>query len=110
MAECFGLGRNRHMLIGLEAEYEGVRGIDGERLHCLVDSAIAPGYIGWAVPGVGVTQIGLACRRADKPNLTRLIEKLTGVFDMGGARIVARRSGPIPVGGPIRPSPATRCC
>ncbi len=103
VAECFGLGRNRHMLVGLEAEYEGVQGIDGDRLHCFVDSAIAPGYIGWAVPGVGVTQIGLACRRADKPNLTRLVEKLSGVFDMDGARIVARRSGPIPVGGLIRP-------
>ena len=103
VAECFGLGRNRHMLVGLEAEYEGVRSIDGDRLHCFVDSKIAPGYIGWAVPGVGVTQIGLACRRADKPNLARLVDKLSGMFDLSSARIVARRSGPIPVGGPVRP-------
>ena len=103
VAASFGLGGNRRMLIGLEAEYEGVRSIDGDRLHCFVDSGIAPGYIGWAVPGVGVTQIGLACRRADKPNLTRLVDKLSRVFDLGDARIVARRSGPIPVGGPVHP-------
>ena len=103
VAEWFALGRNRHLLVGLEAEYQGVGSVDPDRLHCFVDSDIAPGYIGWAVPGVGVTQIGLACRRADKPNLTRLIDKLSAVFDFDGARIIARRGGPIPVGGLVEP-------
>ncbi len=103
VARCFGLGVNRRMLIGVEAEYAGVAGLDAERLHCFIDSELAPGYIGWAVPGVGVTQIGLARRRGDKPSAGDLAEKLGAVFDFTGARLVGRRSGPIPVGGTVRP-------
>ena len=103
MAAHFGLGRNRSWLVGVEAEYEGLQGVEGERLHCFLDSAIAPGYIGWAVPGLGVTQIGLACRRSDKPALPPLVDKLSTLFDFQDARIVERRSGPIPVGGLVRP-------
>ncbi len=106
VAEHFGLGVNRRFLVGLEAEYEGVAGLEPGRLHCFLDSDIAPGYLAWAVPGVGVTQVGLACRRADKPELERLVAKLAGVFDFTGARVVARRSGPIPVGGAVAPAAA----
>lgn len=105
VAQCFGLGRNRRSLIGLEAEYEGLAGVDGDVLHTFLDSRIAPGYIAWAVPGVGgITQIGLACRRADRPELAAFTEKLRRVFDFSGARLVSRRSGPIPVGGAVRPA------
>ncbi len=103
VARCFGLGVNRRMLVGVEAEYVGLAGIDGDRLHCFIDSELAPGYIGWAVPGVGVTQIGLARRRGDKPSADDLAEKLGAVFDFSRARLVERRSGPIPVGGTVRP-------
>jgi flavin-dependent dehydrogenase len=103
VAEHFGLGRNTSWLVGVEAEYEGLSGVDGDRLHCFLDSRIAPGYIAWAVPGVGVTQVGLACRRRDRPSLQQLTEKLSTLFDFSGARIVERRSGPIPVGGLVRP-------
>lgn len=103
VAESLGLGRNRSWLVGVEAEYEGLAGVYGERLHCFLDSELAPGYIGWAVPGLGVTQIGLACRRDHKPDLLCFAEKLSGLFDFSGAEIVERRSGPIPVGGPVHP-------
>ncbi len=104
VAEAFGLGRNRRTLVGLEAEYEGLRGVDGGVLHTFLDSAFAPGYLGWAVPGVGgIVQIGLACRRADRPELAAFTEKLRRVFDFSSAKLVARRSGPIPVGGAIAP-------
>ncbi len=104
VAECFGLGRNRRFLVGLEAEYEGLEGVDGGRLHTFLDSRFAPGYIAWAVPGVGgITQIGLACRRADRPELAAFTEKLRRVFDFSRASVVARRSGPIPVGGAVSP-------
>ncbi len=103
VAEFFGLGRNRRYLIGIEAEYEGVRGVDGDRLHCFLDSRLAPGYIAWLVPGLGVTQVGLACRRAERPDLKELVRKISPRFDFSKARVVARRSGPIPVGGRVRP-------
>lgn len=103
VARCFGLGVNKRSLVGVEAEYAGVEGVDPERLHCFLDSKLSPGYIGWAVPGVGVTQIGLAGRLGEKPSVEGLRAKLGGVFDFSKARFVERRSGPIPVGGLVTP-------
>jgi hypothetical protein len=53
VAREFGLSINRSFLIGVEAELQNVKGIEADRLHCFVDSELAPGYIGWAIPGVG---------------------------------------------------------
>ncbi len=103
VARCFGLGTNSRMLVGVEAEFEGVEGVDPDRLHCFLDSELSPGYIGWAVPGVGVTQVGLAGRLGEKPDTNLLVDKLRKVFDFSNARLVERRSGPIPVGGTVRP-------
>lgn len=103
VAQALGLGRNGPMLVGVEAEFEGLAGVDPDRLHCFLDSHLAPGYIGWAVPGLGMTQIGLACRQGHKPDLHALVDRLARVFDFSAARIAGRRSGPIPVGGLVRP-------
>ena len=108
VARCFGLGVNSRMLVGVEAEYEGIGGIDPDRLHCFIDSGLSPGYICWVVPGVGVTQVGLAGRLGEKPGIEGLADKLRDVFDFSAARIVERRSGPIPVGGAVRPFAAER--
>lgn len=108
VARCFGLGTNNRMLVGVETEFEGVEGLDPDRLHCFLDSRLSPGYIGWAVPGVGVTQIGLAGRLGEKPDTAALVDKLRDVFDFSNARIVERRSGPIPIGGMVRPFAAER--
>jgi hypothetical protein len=61
------------------------------------------GYIGWVVPGVGVTQVGLATRLPAKPDLDRFIERMRAVVDLARARRVATRGGLIPVGGTVRP-------
>jgi len=103
VARCFGLGVNRRMLVGVESEYVGIKGVDPDRLHCFLDTRLSPGYIGWAVPGVGVTQIGLAGRLGEKPAADGLAEKLDGLFDFSKARVVERRAGPIPVGGLVHP-------
>lgn len=103
VAREFNLGVNRAALLGVELEYEGVRGVDEDKLHCFFDSQLAPGYIGWVVPGVGITQVGLACQRRVKPDVERFVHELSGVFDFRRARIVGRRGGLIPVGGPVRP-------
>ena len=102
VAREFGLSINRHFVLGVEAELQDVRGIEPDRLHCFVDSELAPGYIGWAIPGVGgITQIGLACRRPYRPNLRAFIRKLEAVFDFSAARAVGKRGGLIPVGGRV---------
>ncbi|MCC6195655.1 MAG: NAD(P)/FAD-dependent oxidoreductase [Burkholderiales bacterium] len=102
-----GLGRNRHFLAGVEAEYRGVEGVDPDRLHCFLDRTLARGYIGWVVPGHGgVFQIGLACRRPQRPNLRAFLRKVAPVFDFAHAQCIGHRGGLIPVGGPVSPMSA----
>ena len=103
VARTAGLGSNGAFLAGVEAELEPVDGL-AERLHVFLDSELAPSYIGWIVPGVGVTQVGLACRRPARPDLDAFIDAIAGVVDLRRRPVVARRGGPIPVGGPVRPA------
>jgi len=103
VAEGMGLGRNEQFLVGAEAELEGVRGLSPEHLHVFLDSQLARGYIGWAVPGVDVTQVGVACRAPERPRLDAFLARLATWFDLGRARRVGSRGGLIPVGGPVRP-------
>ncbi len=103
VAREFALGRNRRFLVGLEAEFAGIKGLDEDRLHVFLDSKIAPGYIAWAVPGVGGTQIGLAARQPHVPRLEPLADKLAHLFDFSAAKIVSRRGGLIPCGGVVQP-------
>lgn len=103
VARRTGLGTNRSFLAGVELELEGVDRLD-DRLHVFLDSRLAPGYIGWVVPGVGITQIGLACGRPARPDLDAFVDRVSTVVALDGAREVGRRGGLIPVGGPVRPS------
>jgi digeranylgeranylglycerophospholipid reductase len=102
VARHAGLGVNREFLVGVEAEFDGFGPIE-ERLHVFLDSRLAPGYIGWVVPGVGITQVGIACRQPARPNLEAFIERIATVFDCSRASRVGRRGGLIPIGGPVRP-------
>lgn len=107
VAEAFGLSTNRRFLVGLEVEYTGLGGVDPGYLHTFLDSRMAPGYIGWVAPGVGrsgqdITQVGLAAKRADKPNLARFEARIREVFDFSAAEVAERRSGVIPCGGTLR--------
>jgi flavin-dependent dehydrogenase len=100
VARTFGLSHNRAFLLGVESEYEGIAGIDPDRLHCFVDAKFAPGYIGWVVPGVdGMAQVGLASRWPHAPDLRAFERKIAPLFDWSKARRVTRRGGRIPVGG-----------
>ncbi|MGE0734574.1 MAG: NAD(P)/FAD-dependent oxidoreductase [Alphaproteobacteria bacterium] len=108
VAEHLGLGRNRKFLVGLEIEYDQLGNLDGRFLHTFLDRSLAPGYIAWVVPGAGVVQVGLACKRADKPNLQAFIERIEHLFDLKHSNIVERRSGLIPVGGIVKPAGASR--
>lgn len=102
VAEHFNLGRNRRFLAGVEIESEPLA-IDDRFLHCFADSRIAPGYIAWTVPGVGVTQIGVAARRPSKPDLGGLLRRLKAICDVRNIHVVSRRSGLIPTGGIVSP-------
>ena len=103
VARCFGLGRNRHYLTGVEAEYPGGCGLDPRFLHCVLSRELAPGYIAWAVPGVGITQVGLACTHPRRPALERWLALLRSRLGFEGRRPCGFRAGSIPVGGPVTP-------
>lgn len=106
VARELSLGRNRHWLVGCEEERVGVTGLGDEQLHCFIDSELAPGYLGWAVPGLGVTQLGLAARAPHRPELEALRERVAAVCDLSGSTVVGRRGGLIPCGGAVRPAAA----
>jgi digeranylgeranylglycerophospholipid reductase len=101
VASFFKLGRNRRFLAGLEIECEPVAALDPRFLHCFADNDIAPGYIGWVVPGAGVTQIGVAATGGRKPDLAALVERAKKIWSVTELPIVERRSGVIPSGGPV---------
>ena len=101
VARANGLGRNRAFLTGVEAEFVGEVAIE-QRLHVFLDSALAPGYIGWVVPGVGVTQVGVAARHPARPDLDRFARHIAPVVDLTRAARVGRRGGSIPVGGRVK--------
>jgi digeranylgeranylglycerophospholipid reductase len=101
VAESFGLSRNKRFLTGMEIECEELKGFDPRFLHCFADSAIAPGYIAWVVPGVGVTQIGVAATKPAKPDLGRFLRRLRTFCDLREIKTGERRSGLIPTGGTL---------
>jgi digeranylgeranylglycerophospholipid reductase len=106
VARWFGLGSNRAFLRGAEVELTGVTGLAEDRLHCFVDSVLAPGYLGWIVPGCGISQIGLAARAPERPRLDAMLRRAASVADLTGARVIEKRGGWIPVGGRVQPSAA----
>jgi len=102
VAKHYHLGRNRRFLIGVEAIYEQRVEIDQDRLHVFLDSELAPGYIGWVVPGVHCTQAGLATNFPAPPRLQDFIRKIAPVVNLQNLQPVSHRAGVIPCGGPVR--------
>jgi digeranylgeranylglycerophospholipid reductase len=98
VARAFGLDSNRRFLAGVEFELEPDDDLDGRFLHCFLDSALAPGYIAWAVPGVGVTQVGLAASGGKRPDARAFLDAYIRRLKLKPPRVVGRRSGLIPAG------------
>lgn len=101
VARSFGLDENLHHLVGVEAEFPLNDRLEPDRLHCFIDRELAPGYIAWMVPGVGVTQVGLARSFPGRPDLAALVRKLAPIADFRNARPVGWRAGTIPAAGPL---------
>lgn len=98
----FGLDANVRFLGGVEFELEPEPLLDGRYLHCFLDSALAPGYIAWAVPGVGVTQVGLAARHGVRPDARAFLQAYVRRLGLPEPRVVGRRSGLIPAGATLK--------
>ena len=102
VARAFGLDTNRRFLAGVEFELEPDPDLDGRFLHCFLDSRLAPGYIAWAVPGVGVTQVGLAASGGVRPDAQAFLRAYTSRLQLRSPRIIGRRSGLIPAGATLK--------
>ncbi|MEO1135177.1 MAG: NAD(P)/FAD-dependent oxidoreductase [Pseudomonadota bacterium] len=108
VAEVFGLGRNREFLIGVETEYEQNPAVDPDFLHCFIDTRLTPGYLGWVVPGAGMTQVGLATSDSllggnRKPDFSAFLRHIDTRFAFWNCETLRKRSGPIPCGGLVSP-------
>ncbi|NBX02670.1 MAG: NAD(P)/FAD-dependent oxidoreductase [Alphaproteobacteria bacterium] len=103
VADDFQLGQNTKFLLGAEAEFEGLNLGNEGAFHCFLDQNLARGYLGWAIPSVGVSQVGLAQRMPRKPDIDAFVANMKDVFDFTNAKIVARRGGLIPCGGLVQP-------
>jgi digeranylgeranylglycerophospholipid reductase len=101
VARAFDLSENRRFLTGLEVELDGSDGLDPRFLHCFVDSRLAPGYIAWAAPGPDAVQLGLAVGHGSKPDLAAFMARSEPYFGWRRMKVIGRRSGLIPCGGPL---------
>ncbi|WP_457280689.1 NAD(P)/FAD-dependent oxidoreductase [Polaromonas sp. P5_D5] len=109
VAKALGLSLNTQFLFGIEHEYGQAR-LDANLLHCFIDRQLAPGYIGWAVAGAGIHQIGLARRMspsgasvpAKQAWMGAFMEKIAPHVDVGNASPLATRAGMIPCGGVLK--------
>ena len=109
VARSLQLGENRQFLTGIEHEYAGVSIHDDDHLHCFIDRRCMPGYIGWVLQGVGVTQVGLARRQTAADGLSAVaamqgfLDKIEPLFDFRGRQPSSVRAGLIPCGGLVHP-------
>jgi flavin-dependent dehydrogenase len=107
VAKSLALGQNQKFLFGMEYEFADLT-LAADRLHCFLDRKLAPGYIGWMVPGVGGTQIGLARRMPRDPEamkrvMEKFLAKIAPIADVRGHEPTSIRAGTIPRGGVVRP-------
>lgn len=106
VAKDLGLDENKEWIVGFEEVYRGLP-LDGEpRLHCFLDSELAPGYLAWITNdgeethiGVGGYPSGFNLREALKIFKNRVGE---GFIDLENKMPVETRGGRIPVGGVLR--------
>ena len=102
VAKHFGLGQNQKFLLGAELELEGHVTHDSSMFTCIVDQRFARGYLGWIVPSVGITQIGVATANVnEKIDSNAFLKSVSSVLNTDTPNIVARRGGLIPVGGRV---------
>ena len=103
VADDFKLGQNTEFLLGAEAEYSNLALPDNNRFYCFIDQSLAYGYLGWVIPSVGITQVGIAQRMPKRPDIDVFATRMRDIFDFSKATVTARRGGLIPVGGLVEP-------
>lgn len=105
VARDLGLELNREWIVGVEDVLTDVPLAGPLRLHCFLDSKIAPGYLAWIAHDGEETHIGVggyACMFEPVSALDKFKASLRGIVDLSKATQRERRGGRIPVGGILR--------
>lgn len=107
VARDLGLDRNRHVLVGAEQVFGVPDRGRAPTFHCVVDPALAPGYLAWVVDDGRHAHVGVAGYAHRFPGgLRRTLEEFRagapGLDGLAPTEDVERRGGPIPVGGLLR--------
>ncbi|OPZ77751.1 MAG: putative oxidoreductase [Alphaproteobacteria bacterium ADurb.Bin438] len=102
IAKIFKLDRNKKFLIGYEIHVKNHNFSDKQSFSCYLDHNLAKGYIGWVAPFDDHIQIGLAGLKGSKLNLEKFVKKLGLANNINDLEIVEKRSGLIPVNGPLK--------
>ncbi|WP_092622641.1 NAD(P)/FAD-dependent oxidoreductase [Jiangella sp. DSM 45060] len=109
VARDLGLDRNEHLLTGAEEVFAVPAGERPPTFHCVVDPALAPGYLAWVVDDGRHAHVGVAGYADRFPDgMRRALARFSAAAPgLEGLRRpadaeVERRGGPIPVGGMLR--------
>jgi flavin-dependent dehydrogenase len=105
VARDLGLELNREWIVGIEDVFTNVP-LDGPpRLHCFLDSEIAPGYLAWIAHDGEDTHVGVggyAAMFEPVQALEKFKASLQDIVDLSTGIQLERRGGRIPVGGILR--------
>lgn len=102
VAKAFALSRNMRFLVGVEREYREIGALDPERLHVVLDSKAAPGYVAWAAAHPHGAQVGLAVSHGKKPQIAPFAAEIEALFKLKSSDVYEKRAGLIPCGGRVR--------
>ncbi|BCJ76540.1 hypothetical protein CS0771_60840 [Catellatospora sp. IY07-71] len=105
VARDLGLDVNRRFLVGAELVHPIESGTTSPAFHCVLDPRIAPGYLGWVIDDGEHAHVGVAGDPEQmRTGVRHLLEEFaaTAPGRAAPAGQVARRGGPIPVGGVLR--------
>ncbi|GIF70124.1 hypothetical protein Ais01nite_81590 [Asanoa ishikariensis] len=105
VARDLGLDVNRRFIVGAELVHPIAAGGSAPVFHCVLDPRVAPGYLGWVIDDGRHAHVGVAGDPAAmRSGLRHLLDDFAADAPGRGAPTgpIARRGGPIPVGGVLR--------
>ncbi len=104
VAKDLCLEENREWIVGYEEVFHS-QNLDDPRLHCFLDSELAPGYLAWIADDGEEIHIGVGGYAANfnpREALKSFKTKTEKIFDLNNAELVETRGGRIPVGGVLK--------
>jgi len=103
VAKELRLDENKEWIVGYEEVFHTKQSGREPRLHCFLDSKLAPGYLAWIADDGEEVHIGYPARFDPRQALKQLKEKIGSDFvDLDKAELSESRGGRIPVGGVLR--------